>query len=76
MGSNPTPRTIREPHDFLVFLLSKTSLAHGTIKRRVRALKSLAKHVDLFDEDAVVAFLNTCSWSNGTKNIVLLAYRD
>jgi hypothetical protein len=59
-----------------MFLLSKTSLANGTIKRRVKALKSLEKHVDLFDEDAVVRFLNTCSWSNGTKNIVLQAYQD
>lgn len=75
-GSNPTPRTLREPRNFLAFLLTKTTLTPGTIKRRVRALKSLAKHVDLFDDDAVVGFLNTCNWSNGTKNIVVVAYQD
>ena len=76
MGSNPTLCTLQEPQNFLSYLLTKTTLERGTIKRRVRALKSLAVHVDLFVSDSVVEFLNKCTWKNGTKNIVLLAYRD
>ena len=67
---------MQEHRNFLNFLLSSTSLAEATIRRRVKIINSLNKHVDLFCKDDVVKYLNTCSWSNGTKNIAVLAYKD
>jgi len=51
-------------------------LAHGTIERRVKILKRLAASADLFETDSVVKYLNGSSWSNGTRNIAVMAYRD
>ena len=48
----------------------------STVERRVKAINQLKKHVDLFDAEAVVKQMNTSSWSNGTKNIVLQSYHD
>jgi integrase len=60
----------------LAYLLSKTSLAHETIERRVKMLKKLAENADLWNADSVVKFLNESSWSNGTRNIAVMSYRD
>jgi len=56
--------------------MSKTTLTIPTIERRVKAINQLKSHVDLFDADAVVKYLNNSSWSNGSKNIVLQSYHD
>ena len=84
MGSNPTPRTIIEHPavneiltKYLNYLLCKKSLKPATIKRKVKIIKSLLKHgVELPNPDNVIAFLNTCGWASGTKDITINAYRD
>jgi len=62
---------------YLAYLLSKKSIKHSTITRKIRALKSIMKHgTDLNSPDAVITFLNTCSWANGSKDIAIHSYRD
>jgi len=62
---------------FLSYLLSRKALRFSTVERKVKALKSLMVHVsDLADVDGVVRFLNSVGWSEGSKNIVLSAYKD
>ncbi len=41
---------------------------------RVKALKSLAKHVNIWDSDAVEKHINEAEWTNGRKEHVALAY--
>ncbi len=49
----------------------------STTSRTVRALKGILRNsVDLADPDAVVAFLNTRGWWNGTKATAVDAYCD
>jgi integrase len=57
-------------------LLTTTTLRICTINRRVKAINQLKTHVDLFDSEKVVKFLNESKWKNGTKNIVLQSYDD
>ncbi len=76
VGSNPTPCTSQEPPVFREFLLSTTTLTLQTVERRVKAINQLKSHVDLFDCNAVIKYLNCSSWSNGNKNIVLQSYND
>jgi len=62
---------------YLAYLLSKKSIKHSTIARRIRALKSIMKHgIDLNNADAVVTFLNMCNWTNGSKDIAIHSYKD
>jgi hypothetical protein len=57
--------------------LAKKTLKPSTVKRKVKTIKSLMKHgVELSDPVKVMAFLNGCSWENGTKAIAIDAYRD
>ena len=87
MGSNPTPCTITEHPkssegfkvlgEYVSYLLAKKSLKHSTIKRKVKALRSLLKRgINLNDADEVITFLNTCDLASGTKQIILYAYED
>ena len=85
MGSNPTPRTTITPPTFLpefeAHLRSKLtkkgfSLAESTIIHRVKAIKSLAKHVNIWDSDAVEKHINEAEWTNGRKEHVGLAYSN
>jgi len=81
VGSNPTPRTTVKPTallaNYINYLLCKKTLKQSTIKRKVRALKSLLKQpFELADSDSVVRFLNECNWTNGSKDIAINAYRD
>ena len=85
MGSNPTPRTTTTPTTFLpefeAHLRSKLtkkgfSLAESTIIHRVKAIKSLAKHVNIWDSDAVEKHINEAEWTNGRKEHVGLAYSN
>jgi len=81
VGSNPTPRTKEAAYPqlsrYLNYLLTKKSLKHATIKRKVKTIKSLLKHgVDLNDADSVVRFLNECRWESGTKDIANDSYGD
>ena len=49
----------------------------ATIKRKVKALKSLIRHgVNLSNPEEVQRFLNEVNWSHGTKNIVVDSYND
>ena len=67
----------RNLSNYLSYLLTKKTLKPSTIKRKVKIVKSLIKHgVEISNPDSVVAFLNTCSWENGTKAIAIDAYRD
>lgn len=46
-------------------------------ERKVKTIKSLLKQgVELPNPYSVIAFLNTCNWASGTKNITIDAYRD
>jgi integrase len=57
--------------------LSKKTIKHSTVKRKVRTIKCLLKHgVDLANPESVIFFLNTCGWKNGTKDIAIDSYRD
>ena len=86
MGSNPTPRTFvgtyrtfREEEvlaRFISYLLGKGVLKPSTIERKVRALKSLLRHGVSLNPEAVISFLNSVSWSSGTKDLVLDAFKD
>jgi len=81
VGSNPTPRTLDEPKSVLAnyinFLLSKKAIKQSTIKRKVRAIKSLLKRgINLCDADSVVKFLNESEMTNGSKDITVNAYKD
>ena len=56
---------------------SRTSNKPATVDRKIKTLCSIIKKgVDLSDPEAVVAFLNSCGWAEGTKQIALDAYRD
>jgi len=49
--------------------LAKKSLKHSTIKRKVKALRSLLKRgINLNDADRVITFLNTCDFLNVSKH--------
>jgi integrase len=57
--------------------MTKKTLKHTTIKRKVLTIKGLIKHkVNLADPDSFVMFLNTCDWASGTKDIAVDSYRD
>jgi hypothetical protein len=57
--------------------LSARAIELSTVRRKLEVLKSLVKHgVEISNPDSVVVFLNTCSWENGTKNIMIDAYPD
>jgi hypothetical protein len=43
---------------------------------RVKAIKSLAKHVNIWDSDAVEKHINEAEWTNGRKEHVALAYSN
>jgi hypothetical protein len=72
----PPPAPTNKPLNLEQYLLSTSTLEKYTITRRVKALKRLSRSVDLSDSDRVVKFLNTSTLSNGSKNIIVQAYRD
>ncbi len=72
----PPPAPTNKPLNLENYLLSISTLEKCTIDRRVKALKRLSKCVDLSDSERVVKFLNTSTLSNGSKNIIVQAYRD
>ena len=85
MGSNPTPRTITPPPTFVTdfeahlrtrLTKRRVPLAESTIIHRVKAIKSLAKHVNIWDSDAVEKHINDAEWTNGRKEHVSLAYAN
>ena len=88
MGSNPTPRTFigtygsyHFPQEevlarFISYLLGKGMLKPTTIERKVRALKSLLRHGVALNPESVISFLNSVSWSSGTKDLVLDSFKD
>jgi len=57
-------------------LLGKGVLKPSTIERKVRALKSLLRHSVSLNPESVISFLNSVSWSSGTKDLVLDAFKD
>ena len=65
-----------KPLNLEQYLLSTSTLEKCTITRGVKALKRLSRSVDLSDSDKAVKFLNTSTLSNGSKRIIVQAYRD
>lgn len=52
-------------------------MKQSTIKRKVKALKSLIQHgANLTNLDNTMTVLNTSPWAKGTKDIVVNAYAD
>jgi len=80
VGSNPTPRTISKPPASVSwaiehgFWLKKEGYKESTIERRVRILRTLAKHADLADSESVKQALARMEWSDGTKELACDAY--
>ena len=79
-GSNPTPRTNTKPPASSSWpiehgsWLKKEGYKESTIERRVRILRTLAKHADLADSESVKQALARMEWSDGTKELACDAY--
>jgi len=80
VGSNPTPRTSNKPpasSSWAIehgFWLKKEGYKPSTIERRVRILRTLTKHADLADPEAIKNAIARIEWSEGTKELACDAY--